>query len=643
VAAADCDDLLTVDLRAAAIVSSRKVSVRVVLATVILVELFALYLVLDQSSWAYDDNFYLVLAGQEGFAWHWLSSVQFEHWDIGEHVLISLQHRLFFFDYRWALAVMLGLLGGSIYLFERVLATLVRTRWITIAFALWFGLCILWVRPLQWWAAGVQYFPYTLLDLLCLYGFMRFHAAGQRRWLGISGVALAAALLFYEKPAYMLLYLVLLRVLLMSEDLRPRAVLADFWRERAVWITYTAIIAVWGIGYINSHAYTSHGSVHVGQYLTYFRILWLQTLVPSLASLTIPASRLDGLQIFFVVASQVAVLVCFVISLRRKRSAWRAWAFLATIILLSGVLVAHSRVSIFGVDIANDPRYLIDFSWLVPLALCAAFTPGNVLKPRAPKPSVQLQLSSSGFLVPVVVVLLLVYAGGAIASGIQLEKVWAGPQAREWEKRVRSGIAALERSGQRPMVANNVTPFEIMAEFVAPYNRLSRVLPMYVGPIQIDGPLDAPLVRIANDGTVHRAEIVAAGSGGALLDLVRSHRVNVGPGGRLVREGNNLCVIADAAPVAIERVVGKSPSTKEVPYYVRLAARVWRPVGLGVLVDTGAGYPPAPDHAIELSPKVGASISWLGEGVPHRVELVVPALTTVCMSRFDIVKLHNAR
>ena len=76
--------------------STRKVSVRVVLATIILVGLFALYLVLDQSSWAYDDNFFLVLAGQEGFTWHWLSSVQFEHWDIGEHVVISLQHWLFF-------------------------------------------------------------------------------------------------------------------------------------------------------------------------------------------------------------------------------------------------------------------------------------------------------------------------------------------------------------------------------------------------------------------------------------------------------------------------------------------------------------------------------------------------------------------
>lgn len=621
---------------------ARGVSVRVALATVILVELIALYLVLDQSSWVYDDNFFLVLAGQEGFTWRWLTSVKFEHWDIAMNAIYSLQHRLFFFDYRWALGAMLGLLGGSIYLFERILATIVRRRWITVAFAAWFGLNILWVRPLQWWAAGVQYFPYTLLDLLCLYGFMRYHADAQRRWIVISVAALAAALLFYEKPAYMLLYLVLLRVLLMSEDLRPRAVLASFWRERGVWIAYIAVIAVWGVGYIHSHAYSSHGGIRVGQYLTYFRILWLQTIVPSLASVTIPASKLDGLQIFFVVASQVAVLGCLVLSLRRKRSAWRAWGFLAIIILLGGILVAHSRVSIFGVGIANDPRYLIDFSWLVPLALCAAFAPGDVLRPLAPERSARLSLPSlpsRGVLVPLVIALPLVYAAGSIASAVQLEKVWAGPQAREWEKRVRGGIAALERLGPRPMVANNVTPFEIMEEFVAPYNRLSRVLPMYVGPIQVDGPLDAPLVRIANDGTVHRVAVSPL-PGGTVAGLIAAHQVGVGPG-RVSHTGEEVCVIADGAPIPVERRLSVVPDAAREPYYLLLSYRVWQSVALPVFVDTGSGLPGEPQNDILLSPSAGRSIAWLGVGAPHRVSLTVPPLTTVCISRLEVVSLRD--
>lgn len=621
---------------------AEKVSALRVLAAVILCELAVLYVVMRNGSWVYDDNFFLVLAGQEGFTGHWLTSVQFQHWDIGWHVVVSLQHWLFFFDYRWALVVMLGMLGGSIYLFERTLAMIIRHRWITVAIAGWFGLNILWVRPLQWWSAGSEYFPYTFFDLLCLYGFMRYHADGRRRWLGVSAGALAAALLFYEKPAYMLVYLVLLRVLLMSEDLRPRSVLASFWRERAVWFLYAVVVGVWGAGYIHSHAYTSLGGVRLGQYLTYFRILWLQTLVPSLASVTIPASQLDGLQVLFVVASQAVVLGCFGFSLRRKRSAWRAWLVLAIIVLASGILVARSRVPLFGVDIANDPRYLIDFSWLVPLALCAAFTPDRVLKPVVPQRSARLSLPSRSALVAVVIGVLLVYAAGAIASAAQLERAWAGPQARGWETRVRSGIAALERSGRRPMVAENVTPFDVMEGFVAPYNRLSRLLRLYVGPIQVDGPLDAPLVLLGDDGSVHRAAIGTVVGDGALLDLMRSHQVQVGPGGRTLQASGDLCVIADGAPVSVQRRLEGVPDAAGAPYYVRLVYRVWQSVGLSVLVDNGAGYPPAPDHGIELAPNVGASISWLGEGVPQGVALTVPPLTTVCMSRLDIVSLRAA-
>ena len=629
------------NLRPVAVMRGREISVRRVLGAVILIELCVLYLVLKESSWAYDDNFFLVLAGQEGFTWHWLTSVQFEHWDIGEHVLLSLQHRLFFFDYRWALVAMLMALGASMYLFERILATVVKRRWITVTFAAWFGMSILWVRPLQWWAAGVQYFPYNLLDLLCLYGFLRYHANGQRRWAMISVAALASALLFYEKPAYMLVYLVLLRVLLMSEDLHPRAVLTSFWRERAVWASYILVIAIWGAGYIHSQAFSTHGAVRAQQYLTYFRIFWLQTLVPSLASVTIPASKLDGLQVFFVVVSQVVVLACIGISLWRKRAAWRAWAFLGSIILLAGMLVARSRVPIFGVDIANDPRYLIDYSWLVPLTLCAAFAPGNVLRPLDPDRSERFKLPSGRMLAPLITVLLLVYVVGATASAIQLEKIWAGPQARDWEKRVRGGIARLTGLGPRPMVADNVTPFEVLSEWIAPYNRLDRVLPMYVGPIQIDGPLDAPLVRIANDGTVHRARMIAVGGTSTVLDLATKHQLDVGPGGRTVHQGGDLCVVASGAPVSVGRQVVGARGGTGTPFYVRLTYRVWHPAGLSVFTDTGAGYPPAPEHGIELSPRASSSIAWLGAGVPRQVELEVPPLTTVCMSRFEIVTLGD--
>ncbi len=612
------------------------VPVWAILLPLILLELGTFFVLLRNSSWVYDDNFFLIRAGQEGFVGS-LTAVHFEHWDIGVNAAISLQHLLFFFDYRWALIAMLLVLGGSIFVFERTLAMIVTQRWIVLVFAAWFGLSILWVRPLQWWSAGVQYFPYTFFDLLCLYGFLRYHAGGSARWIAVSVAGLAAALLFYEKPAYMLVYLLLLRVLLMSEDLHPKAVLETLWRERMVWTAYLAVILIWGAAYIHSHAYTSHGGVHLGQYLTYFRILWLQTLVPSLAGVTIPASHLDGLQILFVVIAQVVVVACVVISLRRRRSAWRAWAFLAIILILSGGLVARSRVAIFGVGIANDPRYLIDYAWLVPLTLCAAFSGSDVLKPIAPDGSSRISLPAVRTVAPILALLLLAYAAGTIAAAAQLERIWGGPGAREWNTRVRRDFAALEHSGQRPVVAENTTPFEIMEEFVAPYNRLSRVLPLYVGPTQVDGPLDGPLVRLDNDGNVHHTMLELQGDG-ALPDLIRSHQIAFGPGGRELREGTDTCVIADGTPVSITRTLPAAVAAQHGPYYVRLMYRAWQQVALPVTVSEA---PAETDGGIVITPGAGASIAWVGPNRPSAVTIDIPPVTTVCLSRLDVASLQD--
>lgn len=622
------------------------IQVRTIIVPMIVVQAAVLYLVLRNSSWVFDDNFWLIRAGEEGFTWHWLNTPQFEHWNMGMNALTSLEHLIFFFDYRWALLFLLCLLGGSVYVFERCLAMVIDDRRLTILLAFWFGLNILWVRPLQWWSAGVQYFPYTFFDLLCLYGFLRYQAGGGVRWIAASALALAAALLFYEKPAYMLLYLALIRIFLMSADLRPRAVVASFWRERTIWLAYLVVIGLWGIGYLHAHAYSSHGGVSISQYLSYFRILWLQTLVPSLASVTIPATNLDALQVLFVVVAQIVVLAGVCISLRRKRSAWRGWVFLVIVVLISGALVAGTRIPIFGVEIANDPRYLIDFSWLVPIALCAAFAPSSILEPKVPVRSAHIRLPGRKLLSLTTASMVLVYAVVAVASAAHLEAIWPGSKARTWDNQVRKGIAEARRLGGTPVVANDVTPPEVVAEWVAPYNRLSRILPMYVGSVKVDGPLDGPLFRIGADGAVRRATAIAVDGHGSSTASNFSNLIHIGSGGRVVRSGGGYCVIADASPVVVERRLSSAPSPAGGPYYVLLHYRVWRTLALALVTDVGSGYPSEANNTIELSPGVGSSIAWVGitpKESPHAVKILIPPLTTVCVDGFEIVRLQNGK
>jgi hypothetical protein len=146
--------------------------------------------------------------------------------------VFSLQLHLFPLDFRWALLLMLVTLAASILLFERVIAMIVPRGWATVAVSIWFGFCMLWARPLQWWTFGVQTFPRVFFDLVCVYGFLRFYAEGRNRSIAVSAAALVAALLFNETPALTPVYLALIRVLFMSDALRPRALVVTFWRER---------------------------------------------------------------------------------------------------------------------------------------------------------------------------------------------------------------------------------------------------------------------------------------------------------------------------------------------------------------------------------------------------------------------------
>jgi hypothetical protein len=615
---------------------SRSVPVAAVLLPAIALEMAVAYLVMHNSSWVYDDNFYLTLVGREGLSWHWLGSVQFEHWNVAGKVVQALEHRLFYFDYRWVLAAMLLALGGCTFVFERALALLVRRRWIAVALALWFGASLLWARPLQWLSAGMQYVPSTLLSVVCLYAFLRYQGDRASRWVWLSAIAFAGALMFFEKSAYVPFYLLLVRVLLLSSDLRPRPILRALWRERALWLAYAAVLAVWLLGYLHAHAYGAHARVSVGQYLDYFGILWTRTVVPWLMGIDIPAAHLSTIQIAGVAAGQAVVAVLLVVSLGRSRRAWRGWAFLAIVIVAGGLLSAYSRVGQFGVSVADDPRYVVDLTWLVPLGLIAVFQRDGLLAIRVPGEQ-RLPLPSSLRLAPAVAVAaVLLGAGAATASAAHLEKLWAGPQARSWATNVRKGFARQERPGARPVVLESATPFEIMPAWLAPYNRLSTVLPLYVGSVQVDGPVDSSLVRVAPDGTVHRVAVApAAGSGG--VPALLAARALTFTGGRLVRRGDQLCVIADDTAATVERRLGAALDPAGGPYYLLLGYRVWRPIAVAVAADTGAGPPSAPVEAVGLMPGADRSIAWLGEGSTGRVTLTIPPLSTVCLDRFEVV------
>jgi hypothetical protein len=625
----------------------RTVPMRPVIAGLVLAPLVVAYVVLRNGGWVYDDNLILVLARQQGFTLGWLDRQIFQHWDVGMNATYSALLHLMPLDYRWGLVAMLVVLGVALFTFERILTTLGSRGWITLSLTVWFGFSIVWIRPLQWWASGVQAMPNLAFDLVCFYAVLRCWAGDGDRWIAIACGALVAGLLFYEKPALMPLYLALIRILLMSENLAPRAVGARFWAERKLWLGLLAVDAVWAVGYLHSGAFNSGGgSVTLGPYVHYFWILWGDTLLPALAGFTLPAAHLDGSQVLAVVTLELAVVALIAISVARKTAAWRAWALIALVVLLDGGLVAHQRIAQFGVGIGNDLRYLLDFPWVVAIAAFYAFSDQRVLVPRTPPRAPRLTLPRPPRARPARVrplgiaagAVLAVYAAAAVATTAHLQKIWNPTQSRHWEANVIRSLGALSRHGPL-VVADDAVPFQIISYPFAPLNRLSDVLPLYTSGVQVDGLLTGRrLVTIDASGTTRPATVARVLGPQGAVALDRAHQLVITGATPAVR-GGAVCMSTGARPSTVAHGVSIRPPAPPPPYYVLAAYTTNRAFTSPLLQDVGNGYPPGTAATLSLTPPANASLAWVDAGFPLRFQITVPPHTRLCLKRFDLVTL----
>lgn len=613
-----------------------------ILLALITAVLVLVYIELAGNGWVYDDNFNFVLAQHFGLSLHWLNMTIFQHWGIAYRFVFSAISDLMPIDYRWALVGMLVLLGASMYLFERIVRMLFGGRWVSVLAATYMGLSILFIRPLQWASDGLQHLPNTFFDLLCLYAYLRFVVDQRVRWAALAAGALGVGLLFFEKPAYLLLYLPAVRVLFMSDTFQPRALARVFWEERIVWGPLLAVTGIWAIGYVSSGGAggIAHGHVGLSDYLVFFRILWAQTLAPAAANLTVPNLGLDTGQVLLAGIIQVAVLALVVVSVLRKRSAWRAWAFVAICVAVTGVPVARSRIPQFGVGVGGDVRYIVDFTWLIPLSVVFAFVAQAHVWPRPGQISRRHGAPARRIVVLGATALAALYAIAGVISVRTLQDQWAGRSGRAWETNVGLTLARFPAGGRRAVVANAETPGFIVPEAFRPWNRFGYVVPLYRPGTQIDGPLDGPLLTIDATGVAHRATVATVLDRGLVSQLVRRRQLTVTGAATVSDSHRGVCVQAGAAPVELHETVPSSPRPAPRPYYLMAGAASRAPVDLPVYLDVGQGFSPAPAGVVHADVASSRSILFLGTVPPRRLALTVSPGSRLCLAQLDVVTLQ---
>ncbi len=606
---------------------TRTVSIdsRVLLVGVIALIVVLRWLPLRNNGWFLDDNLYLVIGHQTGFGYSWLMSNLFEHFGPLYRLAWTAIIHLMPMSWRWGLVGEMALLAGSVFLLDRCLRLLIDSTWTPLLMAGAFGLSVLLIEALEWISSGLQNFPTAFGDLLCFYGYLRYIAQPSRRWILVSAGGMAFALLFYEKASFMIGYLPLIRILLMSERVSLRGIWRTFLAERAIWIALVVVLILWYIGVKVAHAGGIFITPSVSEWVTYWRIMWGQTLVPGVFGLHIPWYGVTHQQVIEGIVLEAVVLAAIVFSIVRKRVAWRAWAILILAVLANGILVAEERVVVLKApaSIGGDTRYLLDFTWLVPVLLCLAFSRREVFWPNVERLSRPVTLSFSlprarWLTTAVAVGAAAAYIVAAQLNTVAIQRAWIGTDALQWEQNVLAGIKHYTVHGVPPTIADATTPYEVLGSIYTPYDHISYVLPFYSPGTPVDGPI--------------RANLLGVNALGGLQPVVTTVRETFPLPHACVSGGTN----PDGYVLINKNRI--APPASEGPFYLLVNYTS----ATGPIHYLGTAWDPALRTAgtIDLPHGVTQSIDYIGDSkIPFEVNLQFPAHTTVCFKSLQIVTL----
>jgi hypothetical protein len=558
--------------------SPRRVDALVLAAVVAFVVVFDY--VFASRSYFFGDDFVVFWQGRtHGLTLDYLTSPATAHFAPGHRLLSYGLYRIAGLDFGAALVVLLAFHAASVVLMQRILAALFGRVWWTFALALTFGLSVFFMSMLWWFSPGLLALPATAFSLACIHAYVWWWRTRRRAWLIWSVVALCGALLFYEKAVLVPVYLVLMQLLLLapSQPLRVRfRVVLRQWR---IWLLYAAPVVVYLIVVLTGNYEEGGTTLPAAIFPDYLRAAWFDGFAPSVLGVRVPDSSLGLGEQIAVYATQAVVVGAVMLSILRRRSAWRAWVFLA-LGFVANILVLVPRVSAYGPDVAYVTRYYTEAAYLVPLAVACAFAvPRKELDEAA-----RLRLPR-GWAGAAAALALAGYVALVVASDSRPVVPDTGLRVEPWVDRVEAGLQHARRVDARPALLDGRVPNDVVASFSAPpQNRFSAVLPIFDDKVGFDVAADR-VYRVASDGAVIPVTFQRS-LGGTLIDLGRAGTATI-QGGTWEQRGASTCVIPGSGSATLQ--IEPHPSLRgEGPWWVR--TRYSSPTSLVSAPNVGLGY-----------------------------------------------------
>lgn len=503
-------------------------------ALIIAGQTLVLLLLFWRGSWYADDLQSMAQAKRASWRRSYLELPVFGHPMPGMRALDWVLVRIAPLNYHVVAVITATALGLSSWLLFCVLRRVFRPSPALLVLAALPAFSAIWLPPVLWWAAATEMIGAALSTTLCCYTLVRCQqgsgAITRFGWGLAAGLSLAFGLLFYERSLLGAVFAGLF-VLAVSANR-----LADVGRVLLrAWAGYLSIALV-ALAYLRY--YFTHGHVRqtpgygAGRLLEYLWRSWADTLVPGLAGGPLRwqfVSNIYGIKPaperflnvyakvappwWWVLLTELGALAIAYFGFRRN--GWRSvrgWLIFVPVFLLAQYSIATARLTLYGVGIGDEPRYVSD---LVPAAVLAL---GLVLlrpvdaAPPPPRRSAPSAWRGARMLWPariwpalaVLAVCWLVFA----ISAVPVSSRWAGNRSKSYLANLRRSLDQADRSGPWSLYDTPVPNWLVPAAFV-PYNRMSMIAPL-VHPS--GAPMDdatRPMLVVTEDGTAEPARFEA--------------------------------------------------------------------------------------------------------------------------------------
>jgi hypothetical protein len=589
----------------------------------------------------YGDDFvnFREIQVEDGLSFRYLLSPTSAHFAPAHKLGDWFLHTVAPMNFSVAQGILLLGFAASILVFHRVLRELFNPT-PALVLTLVYGMSMVHVAVQQWWSSGMDRVPATLFTFLSILGYLRFHRSGSHRWLAVSVGAMSVGLLFYVKPIFVPLYLVLLRVLLLEPHEPVRASIAEALRQWRVWALYVVPVALYSVVYVRG--YVAGGQLHSPSPATVGPFLvdsWFRVVAPGTFGLYIPQTNDSTATVLAFAAVQLLVVAGVVWTLVRRRSAWRAWLFLAVTVLVNALAVGLTRIGIFGPrQVAYQVLYNVEIVFLVVIAVGAAV----LWSGRAGRSPSEPHRTSGSPIGPRAVV------ASALASYLALSwwgshqisqaDIWPGPTARAYTERVQAFLDGRELLGMRAVFVDGMVPEPVMYPTAGPWTSHSEVFPVVDADVSFEVG-SGELFEVTDDGIARPVSFVSD-AGGEMAALLGLGVMGFDPAKSEVRDG----ALCTASGKSSEPVTMDVPAWAggDQPHVLLHSSSNRRQVMAFITEPLGGGSLSPPRYTwLKGDATEHRNVLTLPEGPLQRLFIVLGPDAEMCLSRIEIGRLTD--